>query len=183
SHCAVYSSTGACTFPDGSSAIKYGHQEVTATNLLPPSVKQTKFFTTPVNAVTYIDSKGVQHLGNQRDGAINNRIQFQVDPYPLSTYGVGGIFDADENVLSFINRKNIVCTSGDVLSNLFGSAGTGAYTAWVNTGAEGWAYVKIFNGTIGAPAVTPDSGSGMVVGKLEFTTGPIAIDGVTINGG
>src|SRR5208283_3120409 len=177
SHCVTFSSTGACT------KTKYGHKEVTATNLLPPSVKQTKFFTTPVNAITYVDSAGVQHLGNQRDGTINNRIQLLTDPYPLNTTGIGGIFDADENVLSFVNRKNIVCTSGDVLVNLFGSAGTGAYTAWVNTGAEGWAYVKIYNGTIGAPAVTPNSGSGMVVGKLEFTTGPIAIDGVTINGG
>ncbi|MGO9612815.1 MAG: hypothetical protein ACLPX5_07260 [Dissulfurispiraceae bacterium] len=179
SHCAVFSSTGACT------ETKYGHQEVTATNLLPPSVKQTKFFTTPVNAITYVDSKGVQHLGNQRDGAINNRIQLQVNPYPLKSSGTtahGGVFDADENVLSFVNKKNIVCTSGDVLSNIFGSAGTGAYTAWVNTGAEGWAYVKIYNGTIGAPASSPDSGSGMIVGKLEFTTGPIAIDGVTISG-
>ncbi|MGO9614737.1 MAG: hypothetical protein ACLPX5_17120, partial [Dissulfurispiraceae bacterium] len=181
SHCARWT-----TGPNGTTTCTktvYGHKEVTATNLLPPSVKQTKFFTTPVNAITYVDSRGVQHLGNQRDGTINNRIQLQVNPYPLSTTGIGGIFDADENVLSFINRKNIVCTSGDVLSNIFGSAGTGAYTAWVNTGAEGWAYVKIYNGTIGAPAVTPNSGSGMIVGKLEFTTGPIAIDGVTINGG
>ena len=175
-HCAAWNASGTCT------KTKYGHQETTAVTLLPPLVKQTKFFATPVNAVTYVDSSGVQQLGNQRDGTINNRIQLLTDPFH-GEGGVGGIFDADENVLSFVNRKNIVCTSGDVLVNLFGSAGTGAYTAWVNTGAEGWAYVKIYNGTIGAPAVTPNSGSGMVVGKLEFTTGPIAIDGVTINGG
>src|SRR5208337_161160 len=149
SHCARWT-TGANGTTTCTKTV-YGHKEVTATNLLPPSVKQTKFFTTPVNAVTYYDSKGVQHLGNQRDGTINNRIQLLTDPYPLgptvnnkngntlsnATPGVGGIFDADENPLSFVNRKNIVCTSGDVLSNLFGSAGTGAYTAWVNTGAEG----------------------------------------------
>ncbi|MGO9612979.1 MAG: hypothetical protein ACLPX5_08090 [Dissulfurispiraceae bacterium] len=172
-HCATWNSSGTCT------KTKYGHQETTAVTLLPPSVKQTKFFTTPVNAVTYRDSTGVQYLGNQRDGTINNRIQLLTDPFHKHG-GVGGIFDADENVLSFGNQKNIVCTSGDVLASLFGSAGTGAYTAWVNTGAEGWAYVKIYDGTIGT---TPNSGSGMIVGKLEFTTGPIAIDGVTINGG
>jgi len=185
SHCAVFSSTGSCT------TTKYGHKEVTATVLMPVSQVTTKFFTTPVNAVTYVDSKGVQHLGNQRDGGINNRIQLLTDPYPLGpssknsnmTPGLGGIFDADENVISFVNRKNIVCTSADLLVNIFGSAGTGAYTAWVNTGAEGWAYVKIFNGTIGAPAVTPDSGSGMIVGKLEYTTGTSTIAGATVSGG
>ncbi len=179
-HCATYSSTGACT------KTVHGHQEVTATVLMPVSQVATKFFMTPVNAITYYDSKGVQHLGNQRDGSINNRIQLQANPYPLKSSGTtahGGIFDADENVLSFVNKKNVVCTSGDLLVNIFGSAGTGAYTAWVNTGAEGWSYVKIYNGTIGAPAVTPDSGSGMIVGKLEYTTTASTIGGASVMGG
>lgn len=154
--------------------------------LLPPNTIQTRFFMTPI-------ADGVVGPFNQRVGDLNARIQLCLQPCndllvpngncPVVGAGapgcnIGGIFDNDENQLTFICRKNIVCTAGDNLQSLF--CGSGNYTAWVNKNVQGWTNVISLVGTL-----TPDLTADMAVGKNEFTIGAlgsVTLDGTTVPG-
>ena len=73
----------------------------------------------------------------------------------------------------FTEKKNIVCTSADNIVDLFGGAGTSAYTQWVASGKAGWAYLVTHGGNIDARDGTDQFQEAfeVVMGKLEFGTG------------
>jgi hypothetical protein len=157
--------------------------EVTQTVLLPTNMGTTRFFMTPVDdEITYTmipvlcgPNAVADVAANQRQGNINARIQFVTqditiaavpDDYDFS----GGIYNNDEDVLDFIRRKNIVCTSADDLEDLITG---GAWTYLDTTGRQGWSYIATLVGTFDSDDVDlcPDNPTeDMVVGKLEFTT-------------
>jgi len=140
---------------------------------LSPSQLTTKIFMTPADET------------NQRAGNINNIIQLCTDPAKSQITNEcreGGVFDSDENPFDFKILKNIVCTSADTLDQLLGA---GLYDRWVAEGTHGWSYVRVWPGTISAlPGAGPviNSGNGMIIGKLEYTTGGLTINGTTIPG-
>ncbi len=149
--------------------------ELTQTTLLPPDIIQTRLFATPVNF-----PNGNNPTGTQRNGSANARVQlvYQEDP----TNWQGGIFDNDENPIDFVKRKNIVCTSADNLESYFT---TSAWDAFVATGGQGWAYVRTMNGTIDISPfdlVADNPTNSVIIGKLEYTTTGVTIDGTTVAG-
>jgi hypothetical protein len=149
-------------------------QEYTQTVLLPPDVFTTKMFVTPISDP---DQGGT---GNQREGDINTRIQLRTME-PLTSELVDGIYDSDENPMDGTPNKNIVCTSGDDLSSLINP---GNYNAWIASGENGWAFVVLSAGTVDADIDgTADNPSSMAcIGKLEYTTAGLTVDGTTVPG-
>lgn len=142
--------------------------EWTQTTILPPSIATTKFFVTPVET----DMTGI--CRGQRCGTANARVQlFVMDP---SGYWYGGIYDNDENIIDFDRRKNIVCTSADDLKAFMTEA---AYNQFTDTNGQGWAYIWTWPGN---DVIANNSETGVIIGKLEYTTSGMAIDGKTIPG-
>jgi hypothetical protein len=149
-------------------------QEYTQTVLLPPDVFTTKMFVTPISDP---DQGGT---GNQREGDINTRIQLRTME-PLTSELVDGIYDSDENPMDGTPNKNIVCTSGDDLSSLINP---GNYNSWTASGENGWAFVVLSPGDVDANTDgTADNPSSMAcIGKLEYTTAGLTVDGTTVPG-
>jgi hypothetical protein len=148
--------------------------------LLPLDVFTTKMFVTPVNFSRWeSDQDGAQHDpysgGNgARTGDSNSRIQFCLDPMPVSNFPVtspcpsgilgleyegescqsnsagtcrqGGIYDNDEMPVSATIQANVVCTTAlDIeTANLLLSQ---AQIDYLNSGAQGWAYVRSMVGS------------------------------------
>jgi hypothetical protein len=153
-------------------------QEVTQTTLLNPNDAITKFFVTPIGV-------------NQRQGNINSRVQLcrlpekfpgiGDDPEESAWNGMhhtgecpsGGIWNNEEGGFSFTVKKNVVCTTADNIVDLFGGAGSSAYTQWVASGKAGWAYIMTPIGNLDATAGTENyyEADAAAIGKLEFGTG------------
>ncbi len=151
--------------------------ELTQTVLLPPDVILTRLFVTPVDVD--VDGDGVD-VANQRIGNANARVQLVY----MDEVGAlnGGIYDNDENPIDFVKRKNIVCTSADNLESFFTESGWDAFLA---TGGQGWSYVVTIDGTIDVnpfDLVADNPTNNVIIGKLEFTTSGVTIDGTTIPG-
>jgi len=144
--------------------------ETTQTTLMNPNDAKTKFFVTPVGSSD----------GNQRRGDYNVRVQLcrfperdeGDDPYSGDCTG-GGIWNNEEGGFSFTTRKNIVCTSADEIVDLFGGAGTSAYTQWIASGKAGWAYMVTYDGNIDDRDGTDlfEETYEAIIGKLEYGTG------------
>lgn len=131
-----------------------GTTEMTQTVLLPPDVGIARFFMTPID-------KSV--VCNQRKGDITSSVQLV---YRSNGVTYGGIYDNNENPIDFGKVKYIKCTSADNLEELMTDD---AYAYFRNTGGQGWSYIKVY-------------GNDMVIGKLEFTTTGVTIDGTAIPG-
>lgn len=176
----VLGNNGAATEPLN----QIGQGEVTPIVLLPANVGTTRFFMTPVD--NYAGTLPGQLLPsedsptpNQRTGNANAKIQLIYNP-DIDTY-YGGIFTDDEAPIDFNKSKNIVCTSADNLQDLMTE---GAYNDFVATNAPGWTMIDIQTGSIDANAnlALDNPSDDMIVGKLEFTTGGITVDGYSIPG-
>jgi hypothetical protein len=130
-----------------------GANETGRTVILPPSEFFTKFYVTPIG------------INGQRSGTINTRVFLSYGP-------AGGMFLNNENPISFNEKKNVVCTTALTLDKLMSEA---AYTVFVATGNQGWAYIKTEEGSI---AGNQDKSSQGVIGKLEWNifTQSVAID-------
>ena len=139
-----------------------GVTETTQTVLLPPDTITTRFFMTPVNTTS------------QRDGDTDSDIQLCIDPDNAGGCDEGGIFDNDENKIDFEKVKDIRCTSADDLEDLMTEASFNTFQA---TGGQGWTYI-----ITDVSPVTPDDADGMVLGKLEYTTTGVTLDGVAVPG-
>jgi len=152
---------------------EYNKGEVTQTTLLNPNDATTKLFVTPVGLT-------------QNQGNINARVQLcrfpeinapQYDAvrgshYPGECTG-GGIWNNEEGGFSFTVKKNVVCTTADNIAELFGGAGTSAYTQWVASGKAGWSYITTDFGNIDDRDGTEayEETSDAIIGKLEYGTG------------
>lgn len=150
----------------------------TVTTLLPPDNASTKFFVTPID----LTANGDDTAAGQRKGNANVRVQLLVSEpaHPDGFYG--GLFDNDENVIDFVRIKNIVCTSADDLSAFISE---GAWNLFKATGGQGWTVIRTRAGNIdqspvNATADNPETAA--VIGKLEYTTGGMTIDGKAIPG-
>jgi hypothetical protein len=153
--------------------------EVTQTVLLPTNMGTTRFFMTPIDEqipyelIPVLCPAGTDGAANQRQGNINARIQFvtqDIAPGGTPPTFSGGIYNNDEDVLDFVRKKNIVCTSADNLEELITG---GAWTYLDTTGRQGWSYIITLVGTFDSDDVNlcPDNPTeDMVIGKLEFTT-------------
>jgi len=98
---------------------------------------------------------------NQRAGNISATLQLTPDPGSPQ----GGIFLNDEDKIDFDKKKYIRCTAGANLEHFMTSA---AYSMFKASGAQGWAYIT----------TTAD----VIIGKLEFTTSGVTIDGTPVPG-
>ncbi len=116
--------------------------------IMPPSVFTTKIFTTPV-------------YSNQWNGSLATSIQLYCD-------SLSGMFDADENCISFDKIKDVTCTDASTIDHFVSD---GAWIIFKNTNAEGWAVLRVFEGTAQA-----------VVGKLEYNIGTTTFDGSSVKG-
>ena len=98
---------------------------------------------------------------NQRQGGLSAELQLTPDPASAQ----GGIFLNDENTIDFRTTKDVTCTAGADLEHFMSSA---AYSMFKASGAQGWAYIR----------TTAD----VIIGKLEFTTSGVTIDGTPVPG-
>ncbi len=137
-----------------------GADEMTQVVLMPPNNLCTKMFVTPVSAM--------QWAGN-----LGSSVYFFCSADDNTTFM--GIFDDDENCISFDKKKNIVCTDGSFISHYVSS---GAWITFVNTGGPGWAYVSADG--YSALGVTPTEE--VTIGKLEYRVGGTQIDSGSIVG-
>jgi len=142
--------------------------------LMPPATVKTKLFVTPIdasfgvhdadNSISQTDD--ASNAPNQRKDNINTAIQLY---YMTSTQTLaGGMWDNDENPISFTTRKNIVCTSADLLSAFIDA---GVYDAWKTRGTQAWAFLMTMPGTVDANANSVPDNPEMqaVIGKLEYS--------------
>lgn len=95
------------------------------------------------------------------------------DTYPN---GLGGMFDYDENCLSFDTYKPVVCTDGSPIEQYTSGA---AWLIFRNTKAEGWAHLYLPD-PVNPPAGTQTTKQA-VIGKLEYSLGTAAFDGNRIS--
>lgn len=79
---------------------------------------------------------------------------------------LGGMFDSDERCISFDTIKEVVCTDASTIDHYVSNA---AWTIFVNTGAEGWAYLYL-------PTYTGSTRQA-AIGKLEYSIGAASFDG------
>jgi len=176
--------------PDTEPLGQIGVNEVTPITLLPANTGITRFFMTPVDNHSTLALGGLlpaedSPIPNQRTGNANAKIQLIYNPSyvwpngPGSYYG--GIFTDDEQPIDFNKSKNIVCTSADNLQDLMTE---GAWNDFVATNAPGWTMIDIQTGDIDANSnlAIDNPSDDMIVGKLEFTTAGITIDGYSIPG-
>ncbi len=139
-----------------------GADEMTQVVLLPPNNFCTKMFVTPVHT-------------NQWLGNLGSQVYFFCSEDDNITFT--GIFNDDEDCISFHKPKKVVCTDASLISHYISS---GAWITFVNSGGPGWAYVgaAAYN-SVAIPTVgTPE----VVVGKLEYRVGGTQIDGGSIDG-
>ena len=152
-----------------------GNNEYTQTILLPANTVTTRFFLTPVD---YSDS-GDHGTLNQRVGNANTQVQLCLDTDPVGNCNEGGIFDNDEGPVSGAPPKDIVCTSADDLSELLG----GAWDTFQDSNRSGWGYVVTHDGTVnrtGDLLTLDNSNDEMIIGRLDFTTSGLTLDGFEI---
>jgi|GEM_PF-1047080 len=162
-----------------------GTGEVTPVVLMPAHVGKTKFFMTPMDndgcpAESGVDGTCDNSAYNQRTGTANARITFVYHDYVVDEF-YGGMFDNNENPIDFSIKKNIVCTSADNLEDILGET----WGVFADTGGQGWTMVDILTGTIDQAPFNlrfDNPTDDMIVGKLEFTTGGVVIDGYPIPG-
>ena len=164
-----------------------GTGDVTPVVLMPAHVGKTKFFMTPMDNSGCPPESGIPQgtcdndTYNQRVGNANARITFVYHDYVVDEF-YGGMFDNNENPIDFSVKKNIVCTSADNLEDMIGEA---VWTVFAATGGQGWTMVDILTGTIDQTPFNlrfDNPTDDMIVGKLEFTTGGVVIDGYPIPG-
>jgi hypothetical protein len=143
------------------------NNEQTQVVLLSPDQGTTRFFLTPI-------CDNVTATG-QRDGDLDGQMFFFADE--------PGMFDNDENVIDFSKKKDVVCTAGADLEHLIGE---GAFNEFCDTGGQGWAYVRVTdNVAASCSEVQNDEGadiSGMMIGKLKYSTAGITFADTTIPG-
>jgi hypothetical protein len=93
---------------------------------------------------------------------------------------LGGMYDYDEGCISFDTVKQVICTDGSDVSTYVSSA---AWTIFVNTRAEGWAYLSLPNRNVTTSTnIQVPTTQQAAIGKLEFTVGGTSIDGTSIGG-
>lgn len=90
--------------------------------------------------------------------------------------GLGGMFDSDENCISFDTVKPVICTDASTIDHYVSSA---AWTIFVNSKAEGWAYLYLPDGKYFDPVKEKeyDSTRQATIGKLEYSLGAAQFDG------
>ncbi len=137
-----------------------GADEMTKVVLLPPNNFCTKMFITPVYT-------------NQWAGNLGSQVYFFCSEDDNTTFT--GIFDDDENCISFDRVKEVVCTDASLINHYIS---TGAWITFVNSGGPGWAYVSAEGYVALGIQPTPE----VVAGKLEYRVGSAQVDGGTIDG-
>jgi len=181
--------------------------EATPVVLLPLNKFKTKFFMTPENYAMWEYGSGP----GARIGDANARIQLCYDPtpvnsgYPFTTpcgalsvtddscqpssapvCSGGGIFDNDERPISGTLPLNVVCTGAQDIGVADKLLNSTQITYLESFGGAAWAYVRSMIGT-----AFPSDGNGvrdkrtesdMIIGKLDYTEGPFAISGQSVNG-
>ena len=150
--------------------------EVAFLTIMPPSVFTTKLFVTPINP----GNRGGMSL------LLNNfsvGVQLYCDPATPSTLdrNMPGIFDYDERCLSFNVVKEVVCTDASEISHYMSE---GVWNTFVNTKAEGWAYLAVPR----PDRIVPPLPAGTIptqqatIGKLEYSLGTASFDGNSVKG-
>lgn len=127
--------------------------------LFPVADFTTKFFVTPVYT-------------NQSNGKLAVKVKLG------NSSGTNGIYDKDENFISQSAEPTVVCTGVLAPSDLISSA---TYNDWVTRGGQAWAYVTTETPTADSPDVLTEVGDA-VIGKLEYTTASIDLEGKTVPG-
>jgi hypothetical protein len=158
--------------------------EYTPVVLLNPNDATTKFFVTPIDGGLNFQvdpacsSIFPPNAPNQRQLNINTQIQFVT----FGTSGFnGGIYDNDEEILSFTSPKNVVCTAALTLDKIMDS---GVFVPWKNSGHQGWTILLTNRGTVNANGddCYDNSETGACVGKLEYSVGSSSFQAKTVPG-
>jgi len=130
-----------------------GPDEKGKTVFLPQNEYLTRYFVTPVG----IDING------QRTGNANSTIQLLIKDSDGNYYG--GMYDNDENPISFTQKVNVVCTGALSITDLIPSA---ALNYFLTSQNQMWGYLGTDNGT-----VTNNPTSQAIIGKLEYNENQI----------
>jgi hypothetical protein len=158
--------------------------EYTPVVLLNPNDATTKFFVTPIDAgLNFQEASNLACITppttpNQRKLSINSQIQFV-------TFGTtafnGGIYDNDEEILSFTTPKNVVCTAALGLDEIMDS---GVFVPWKNSGHQGWTILITNRGTVNQNGDNcyDNSETQACIGKLEYSVGSSSFQGKTVPG-
>ncbi|MEJ5300511.1 MAG: hypothetical protein WHS38_05930 [Thermodesulforhabdaceae bacterium] len=127
---------------------------------MPPKTFTTKMFVTPI---------ANEEIADQWWGSYSVKVQLYCYP------GFGGMFDLDENCISFDQVKDIVCTDASTLDHFVSS---GAWIIFNNTAGPGWANLRVLTGSslLGTPT------DQATVGKLEYNIGTTTFDGNSVRG-
>ncbi len=131
--------------------------------LWPPNKVTTKFFITPVTDTSMDNGKlsvKVRLCKKESDGDCVE----------------GGVWFNDETGVSTTKEKLVVCTAAPTLDHLLESA---AYNAFKNKNVMGWAYVVVNPGSTTGGLQQAEQA---IIGKLDYTTSGITIDGTTVPG-
>lgn len=138
-----------------------GATEAGRTVILPPSEYTTKFYVTPIG------------MNGQRSGAINTSVFLGYKINPFTGSFIGGLYDNNETPIDFTKKVNVACTTALTLPTLMTEA---AYSAFMSSGGQGWAYIKTEIGSLEGNGI--EKSSQAVIGKLEWNifTQSVAID-------
>jgi len=160
-----------------------GQDEITRLVIQPPNVFTTKIFVTPIapNDSCVDDGTSV----NQWRGDLIVSSSLYCDDNTTFT----GLFDMDENCISFDKKKTVVCTDASTLDHYVSN---GAWLTFVNTGGPGWAWFatsapggkESCTYTIDMPPVASFKATNQAtVGKLEYNIGVTQFDGNSVEDG
>jgi len=153
--------------------------------LLNPNDAKTRFYVTPIDAG--FNNTGSGGCSNdtsgpdQRKRNINTAFQFNTITQPDYRF-VGGIYDNNEQPLSFTTPIQVVCTAAINLDLIIDA---GVYVPWKNSGHQAWTYVSTLKGTVNQSPNDDCIDNGemqAVIGKLEYTEAASAFQGQNVAG-
>jgi hypothetical protein len=151
-----------------------GDPEITQMTMYPPDFATTKMYVTPTaNAALPWLAPGVT-LG-QRDSDLNVGLELCINPDNTGGAGQGdcntnGIFDNDENPISFSKVKEVVCTDASDIEHYMPP---GQFASWQNDGYQAWTYLVTTIGNVDGDNDSTDDAhtNEAIIGKLEFALG------------
>jgi len=138
-----------------------GQDEITRLVIQPPNVFTTKMFVTPIALAGTVNGQW------RGDLAVSSSL------YCDDNATFTGLFDMDENCISFSKEKTVVCTDASTIEHYVSN---GAWITFVNTGGPGWAWFATSAPTSGTTT------NQAVVGKLEYNIGTTQFDGNSVDG-
>jgi len=142
--------------------------------LLSPNDVKTRFYVTPIDPsnghLNDITCRGDSSTANQRRMDINTAFQFNtMTETETDLTFAGGIYDNNEQPLSFTTPINVTCTAAINLDLIIDP---GVFVPWKSSGHQAWTYLQPLDGKAkfnDFDNCYVNSSNEAVFGKLEYT--------------